>query len=458
MSACTGVTRHHGRSSCSTSAEGRVPLAAHGDSYDWFVGVDWATQMHQVSVVDAEGLLVAERAVAHAGGAIGEWIDWLVQRTGGDPARVAVAIEIPRGALVETLVERGFHVYALNPKQLDRFRDRHTVARAKDDRRDAFVLGVSLRTDRPAFRRVRLEDPIIIELREYSRMDDDLREELARLANRLREQLHRFFPQMLELVPAADEPWLWALLEVLPTPREAAQRESRRRIAKVLRTYRIRRFDTETVLGTLRTAPLSVAPGTGEAASAHAALLLPRLRLVREQRRACEQRIEALLARLEALESTEPRPGPSAGPRDVQILRSLIGVGIRVTAIMLTEAAQPLAERDYGALRAHAGVAPVTHQSGKRKQVVMRQACNGRLREAVYHWARISVLHDARSANAYAACRGRGHTHGRALRSVADRWLRILIAMLKARTLYDPHRPSRSAAPATPVIAAQVAI
>jgi hypothetical protein len=62
---------------------------------------------------------------------------------------------------VETLVERGFHVGGLNPKQLDRFRDRHTVAGAKDDRRDAFVLGVSLRTDRPAFRRVRLEGRVI---------------------------------------------------------------------------------------------------------------------------------------------------------------------------------------------------------------------------------------------------------------------------------------------------------
>src|SRR5262249_34580882 len=69
---------------------------------------------------------------------------------------------------------------------------------------------------------------------------------------------------------------------------------------------------------------------------------------------------------------------------------------------------------------------------------VMRHPCNGRLREAVYHWARISVQHDERSALAYAASRGRGHTHGRALRNVADRLLRILIAMLKTRTLYVP--------------------
>jgi len=340
-------------------------------------------------------------------------------------------------------VERGFHVYALNPKQLDRFRDRHTVAGAKDDRRDAFVLATSLRTDRPAFRRVRLDDAVIIELREYSRMDDDLRDELSRLTNRLRDQLHRFFPQMLELVPAADEPWLWALLEAVPTPRDVLG-VTRRRIEKVLRAHRIRRLDAQTILTTLRAAPLPVAPGTVEAANAHVALLLPRLRLVRAQRASCEQHIEALLARLEG---SEAPPGQSSAHPDVEILRSLVGVGVRVAGIMFAEAAELLAERNYHGLRSHSGIAPVTHQSGKRKQVVMRHACNGRLREAVYHWARISVQHDERSAIVYAASRGRGHTHGRALRSVADRLLRILMAMLRTRALYDPHRFTLSPAP-----------
>lgn len=143
-----------------------------------------------------------------------------------------------------------------------------------------------------------------------------------------------------------------------------------------------------------------------------------------------------------------------------RFLRSLVGVGVRVAATMFGEAAQLLAERNYDALRAHTGVAPVTRQSGKRKQVMMRHACNGRLREAVYHWARISVQHDKRSATAYAEYRGRGHTHGRALRGVADRLLRILIAMLKTRTLYDPDRSGRvrpSADPIALVIAVEAA-
>jgi len=71
--------------------------------------------------------------------------------------------------VLDTLLERGFHVFALNPKQLDRFRDGYTVAGAKDDRRDAFVLATALATDQPAFRALAPEDPLIIELREWSR-------------------------------------------------------------------------------------------------------------------------------------------------------------------------------------------------------------------------------------------------------------------------------------------------
>src|SRR2546428_10033158 len=52
--------------------------------------------------------------------------------------------------------ERGFHVLAMNPKQLARFRDRHTMSGAKDDRRDACVLADSVRTDQPSFRRLHL--------------------------------------------------------------------------------------------------------------------------------------------------------------------------------------------------------------------------------------------------------------------------------------------------------------
>jgi transposase len=397
--------------------------------YDLYVGIDWATQSHQVCLVDQAGRRREQRQVAHSGAALSELADALT-RLVADPARMAVAIEVPRGAIVDTLLERGGHVFALNPKQLDRFRDRHTVAGAKDDRRDAFVLADALRTDRAAFRRLAIEAPAVIQLREVARIHAELVEETGRLTNRLREQVWRFYPHALRLCPAADEPWFWALLALAPTPAEAA-RLSRSTLAALLARHRIRRLTADDVLTTLQAPALYVAPGTAEAAREHIALLLPRLALVHDQRTGCERRLAALLAAAAAAEAAEEQPEH----RDVTILRSLPGVGRVVAATMLAEAARPLAARDYQTLRAHGGVAPVTRQSGKSRQVVMRRSCNPRLRHALFHWARNSIRLDARCGAQYMRLRRR-HGHARALRGVADRLLRVLVAMLTTRTLY----------------------
>jgi len=100
-------------------------------AYALYVGIDWGTVTHQVAVLDAQRVLLGERAIAHEAVALHALTEWLTQLARGEPARVAVALEVPRGAVVDTLLERGFHVFALNPKQLDRFRDRYTVAGAK---------------------------------------------------------------------------------------------------------------------------------------------------------------------------------------------------------------------------------------------------------------------------------------------------------------------------------------
>ena len=80
----------------------------------------------------------------------------------------------------------------------------------------------------------------------------------------------------------------------------------------------------------------------------------------------------------------------------------------------------------------------MTRQSGKKRVVVMRQGCSGRLCYACYHWGRVAAQVDPPSRRYYAALRGRGKTHGHAVRMVTDRLLRVLTAMLKTRSLYTP--------------------
>src|SRR5258707_486632 len=193
------------------------------DDARWFVGVDWASQAHQACLIDAGGKIISEQAFAHGGAGLAELCSWLLAKTAAAPTAIAVAIEVPHGPIVETLLERRFHVYAINPKQLDRFRDRFTVAGAKDDRRDAHMLSDSLRTDQHCFRRLAAENAVVIELREWSRMAEELQQERNRLANRMREQLWRYYPQALAIGDDLAADWVLELWAAAPMTAQAAR-------------------------------------------------------------------------------------------------------------------------------------------------------------------------------------------------------------------------------------------
>ena len=113
----------------------------------WFAGVDWGSEKHQVCVLDAAGKVLGEREFEHSGTGLSQMASWVLSLATGDAGEVGVAVETPRGPVVESLMERGFAVHSINPKQLDRFRDRLSPAGAKDDRPDARVLASALRTD-----------------------------------------------------------------------------------------------------------------------------------------------------------------------------------------------------------------------------------------------------------------------------------------------------------------------
>ena len=237
------------------------------ETFAWYVGIDWGGEEHYICLLDADGRVHDEWRVAHTAPAIHEALQRVCVRTGATPAAIAVGLETPHGALVDTLLEYGFRVFALNPKQLDRFRDRFTAGGAKDDRRDARVVGDALRTDRRAFRAVRPQDPQTIHLRELCRIVEELQVQEGRLVNRLREQLYRVNAAWLTVSPAADEPWLWTVLGGTPHP-DGWRQLARRRVTSALRAHRIRRVTVDQILTALRQPTLHVAPGVGDAVAA----------------------------------------------------------------------------------------------------------------------------------------------------------------------------------------------
>lgn len=417
-----------------------------------FVGVDLGVAApHQAWAVGPGRKKLGEKKFAHLGGEIRGFVDWILALV-DSPGDLIVGLESPHGPVVEELLAHEIAVYHLNPKQLDHYRQCDNVAGAKDDRRDARLLAERLLTDLHSYRRVQPAGPIYVQLREASREREGLVSALRATCNRLRDELHRLSPRLLSLCPAADERWLWDLLELYPTPREA-KGAKRGKVREVLKARRIRRHSLEEVIKALQGRGVSVAPGLTDAAHGKILRLVRRALSLDESLREVNSELKSLLQQL----TTEEEASGNKKQRDAAVLLSMPGVGDVIGATLLGEATEALRQRDYQALRAVAGVAPVTVATGKRSRskakVKMRYACNSRLRNALHHMARVASQRDLAAKAHLRACLDRGHTLGRALRSVADRLLRILVAALRAGTLYDPSRQTGVYAQAAQVAA-----
>jgi transposase len=273
----------------------------------------------------------------------------------------------------------------------------------------------------------------------------------------------QYFVQVLD-IEAIDDPWMWELLRRAPTP--AAMRQLKKStITSVLKKHRIRRIDADGIKAALAAPDMTVAPGVWAAVGYQVRVLVEALAFRAAQRRDGERRMAAVLARMapppakvasdraagqplpRAIEarssdttSVSTPPQEPQRPSDATILLSVPGLGLHCAATFLAEAAGPLAERNYPALRALAGVAPVTKQSGRKEYVVRRLACNNRLRNAVHHFASNSARHDPRSAEFLKRKVKEGCEYNRALRGLGDRLLKMIIAMLESGAVYDPAR------------------
>ncbi|HEY2533741.1 MAG TPA: transposase [Xanthobacteraceae bacterium] len=229
-------------------------------------------------------------------------------------------------------------------------------------------------------------------------------------------------------------PWFLELWTIAPTPAKAHQLH-KSTVEQLLKQHRIRRVDAETVIRTSREPAIKVAGGVAEAASVHMRSLIARLRVINRELQEAERQLDKICT---AIGEAEAVSGDCLQRQDIMILKSMSGIGKINLAALLSESSGPLSRRDYPALRTLCGAAPVTRRSGKSHIVIMRYAAHARLRNTVYHWARVATQHDPKSKSRYAALRQRGHSHGRALRSVADRLLGLACVLLQKQTLFDP--------------------
>lgn len=403
----------------------------------FFVGLDWAATTHAVCVIDETGSVRWRGTVSHTAAGLAELGQRLTRL--GAPATLPVALERPSGLVVDTLLEAGFLVVPIHPNVVKASRPRYSAAGGKSDPGDAYLLADLLRTDGHRFRPLQPLADETRALRALVRGRDDLVAQRVALANQLRALLERFWPGAATIFAEVDSPIALAFLTRYPTPQSAA-RLGERRLAQFLRrhAYCGRRSALE-LLTRLREAPLSRTGEaeteiSGELVHAVVAVLTP---LVAQIQQLAAAITAALIQHADGpLVQSFPRSG---AVNAAQILAELGDDRARF----------PTADQ----LAAEAGVAPVTHTSGKHRGVVFRWACNKRLRQALTTWADNSRHASAWAAGVYAHARARGCDHPHAIRILARAWVRVLWRCWQDRRPYDitQHRAAQPLSVLQPV-------
>ena len=390
-----------------------------------FVGDDWAEDHHDVEVMDEAGKVLARKRLPE--GAAG--MTQLHGLVGGffgedaDAAEVMVGIETDRGPWVAALAAAGYLVFAVNPLQAARFRERHGVSGAKSDAGDAHALADMVRTDSHQLRPAAGDSPEAEGVKVLARTHKTMIWERTREVQRLRHQLREYFPAALEPSPTWTPPDALELLGKAPEPARAAKL-TRAQVSAALKRAGRRSITgrATAILAALRSEQLDQPPVVTAAYAATVRSLIAVITVLNEQARSLQGQVEEHFGR---------HP-------DAEIIVSQPGMGPVLGARVLAEFGDdPRRYADGKARRNYAGTSPVTRASGKRKVVAARFVHNDRLVDALNAQA-FSALTASPGARAfYDQQRANGHGHNDALRRLANRLVGILHGCLKTRTLYD---------------------
>jgi transposase len=390
-----------------------------------FCGIDWAERNHDVAVVDQTGRLLGRRRISDDLAGFSELTALLVEHAGPQTGDVPVAIETDRGLLVAALRAAGHPVYAVNPKAVDRYRDRHAVSKAKSDSGDALVLAQLLRTDRPVHRPLPADTDQVQVVRVLARAHQDAVWARVQDSNRLRSLLREFFPAALTAFPDLTTRTALTVLAAAPTPAAAAALSRANLTGLLHQAGRGTRPAEAARLAEIFAAAQLHHPPAVETAMGEA------VRAIVHTLTAATESIRGLESALAAHFEQHP---------DAEILDSLPGLGLVLGARVLGEYGDdPTRWPDAASRRNYAGTAPITRASGRSRVVLARHIRNKRLADACYLWAFTALTKSPGARTYYDTRRAAGDTHHAALRRLASKLLGQLHHCLAHHQPYNEH-------------------
>ncbi|WP_127509774.1 IS110 family transposase [Actinoplanes solisilvae] len=395
-----------------------------------FIGDDWAEDHHDVELMDAAGRRLAKARLPEGMAGMARLHAMIGQALGDDiedddviSARVRIGIETDRGPWVRALVAAGYTVYAVNPLQAARYRERLAVSGAKSDAADAHMLADMVRTDSHQLRPMAGDTADAEAVKVVTRMHKTLIWERTRTSQRMRHALREYFPAALQAFDDLDAGDTLELLAKAPDPVSAA-RLSINQISAALKRARRRDVTAKAtaIQAVLRAEHLGQ-PAVVTAAYASTVRALTALLVT------LNEQVKTLQGQVEAHFGRHP---------DAEIILSQPGLGAVLGARVLAEFGDDHTRYiSAKARKNYAATSPITRASGKKKTVAARYVHNDRLVDALMTQA-FSALQKSPGARAYYdRQRARGAGHNPALRQLANRLVGILHGCLKTGTPYN---------------------
>jgi transposase len=388
----------------------------------YYLGVDWADQSHQLYIADEGGTKIKEREVQQTADELAELGRWL-DESRSQGIELWAAIEKPHGRMVDFLLDHGVVVYPVNPKALDRARDRFRVSPSKSDCFDAYVLAEFLRTDHAHLRALEPDSADAQELRMFTRDYERLGRHKARLLNQVTITLKEYYPGPLEVFEDLETKIALDFLKAYPTPQALSnlKRRAWNRFAK--RDHHLSEAHTNELWDKLNTPQIPVPAHVVRAKAKLLLALVVQLEASIKAVNSYSKEIEDFFGAMPAAEIAKTLPGAKTGSTVPTIWAELGDAKNRW--------------KSFRHLQAEAGTVPVTQSSGKSRIVQFRYACKKRLRHAMY-WFAFNSLKRCEWANRYYRDqRAKGHGNHQALRALGAKWLKIIFVMWRDHKGYD---------------------
>lgn len=385
------------------------------------IGIDQSPERHVVCIMEPGGRQLASPSVPHSAAGF-QQLHRCCQMLQAAPEECLVALESDHSLVVDYLLDHGYPVYVIPGKAVDRYRDRHRQSRSVSDGADALVLANILRTDRHLYAPWEADTAITRQIRSQVKLVMNLKRSVIRLSNQLRNLLWRYYPVAADLFSGLDRQIALEFIQAYPTP-QAAQRLTREQFTAFCRAHHYRRSDLivrryATLLGAQTHATLEVA----EAYAGQAQALARSLRFLVAERYQAEQELTRCFQR---------HP-------DAHIFASLPGAGALLAPALLSKFRDCRRRFPTAAVaQAIAGTSPVTIQSGKKRRVRFRRACDREFRYFATQFARSSVRQAPWAAAYFASVRPRNEKASQAYRCLANRWIAIIWRLWTDRVEYD---------------------